>query len=632
MQKREKGRSGQITVFVITALIIVVVISLFFAFKDSIFPVSVPAEISPVYSYYVSCVNGLLEDGIKIAESKAGYIENPEFEQGTRYAPFGSELNFLGQGVPYWYTISGNGLVKENIPTKIQIEQQLNNYLQQEISKCVLDSFVAQGYNISLGESKFKTSIQSTQINSKVSQKIAISYADKNFVINGFDLKVSSSFSSLYDLAKQIYSYEKSSMFLENYSLDVLNTYAPVSGIEINCSPVVWQPHEVFTNLRKGLETNLQLLRFSGDYYTNVNPYFVVKNSNIKLNGKQVNFAYSSDWASRFEVWPTQNNLMVANPIGSQVGLNAMGFCYAPYKFVYDMYFPVMIQIYNSDLMEFFQFPVAVVINKNVARESLSSESIEPAQSVCNNANVNLSINTYDINLNPVESSISFRCLTDSCSLGSTKINSITNLSSLTILAPQCVNGVLVAQANGYKQVKYVISTNEEDSADIILEREYNLPLEIYVDGKSVEESSVLIISQNVGGKEQVVDSISYPFTKKIKLSEGEYSFDLKVFGSGSLTIPATTTKQCVSIPQDNILGALGFDQEQCTEITTPSQTLSNIPHAGGKQTIYISESELAGANKFRILSSSIKTPTSIQEVQDSYALIEEKALDIQTA
>ena len=65
---------------------------------------------------------------------------------------------------------------------------------------------------------------------------------------------------------------------------------------------------------------------------------------------------------------------MIAKPIGTQPGLSAMKFCYAPYKFVYDMYFPVLIQVYSKDdANEVFQFPVSVVINKNMPREAANS-------------------------------------------------------------------------------------------------------------------------------------------------------------------------------------------------------------------------------------------------------------------
>ena len=631
MEKGIDFRRGQVSIFVILAIVIVVGLAIFFVYRTNIFSGSIPTEISPAYDYYTSCVQSVLRDGVSIAGSHAGYLQNPDFNPGTTFAPFGSELNFLDQAVPYWYYISGNGLSLEQIPTKNQIEQQFDSYLQSQIEKCGLDSFTSNGYSISLGPASFKTTIAANKVSSRVSQKITISYAGKTFSVSGFDISLDSSFGNFYEVAKRIYDYEKKNSFLENYSTDILYTYAPVSGTEFNCSPVIWDPHQVFTKLRNALEANIQLIKISGNYYQNANSYFVVgKGSNIALKDEQVKFLYSGDWASRFEVWPTKNNLMIANPLGNQPGLSMMGFCYVPYKFVYDMYFPVMIQIYNSDASELFQFPVAVVINKNMPRESSLSDYTEPLESLCDKANALLSVSTYDINLNPLQADIQFHCLTDSCNLGKTQIDNVTNLASFKGLVPQCVNGVIIANAPGYKEKKYVISTNEESSADIILEREYKLPLEIYVDGSISQDNSVLIINQKDGNQTNVVDSISYPFTKQITLSEGDYTFDLKVFGKGSVVIPAITAKQCINVPQSGIMGLFGFNEEQCTDITTPSQTLTNLLFAGGKLNQYITPSELGNANVFRIYASSIKTPSSVEEIQSSYDTIESKSLDIQ--
>jgi len=627
----KKGRRSQVSIFIILAIVIVVIVAGFFIFKDRIFPGSVPNEISPVYDYYTSCIQSLVKDGASIAGAHAGYLKNPDFSPGTAYSPFGSELDFLGDSVPYWYYVSGNNMPTENIPTKRQIEQQFNDYLKQESTKCGLASFSSKGYEISLGEPSFKTTISTNKISSTVSQNIVIKNGDKTFSVNSFNVETSSSLGQFYDTAKRIYDYEKQTMFLENYSQDVLYTYAPVSGTEFNCSPVIWDPHQVFAKLRSALEINIPLVKVSGNYYQNTNPYFITgKNSNIGLKNEQVRFLYSGSWSSRFEVWPTKNNLMIANPIGTQPGLSAMGFCYTPYKFAYDMYFPVLVQIYNSDASELFQFPVAIVISKNMPRESITSEYTDSIPSICDNANTEIKVSTYDINLNPVEAELEFKCLTDVCNIGKTKIGSNNGSASVSALVPQCLNGVIIANAKGYKEKKYIISTNEETSADIVLEKEYKLPLEIYVDNTLSLENSVLLINENIDNQTSTIASISYPFTKEITLAEGDYTFDLKVFKSGSVNIPSITKTECVTVPQEGVLGLFGLTEERCTDITIPSQTLTNVLYAGGKQNQYLVPSEMENKNVFRIYASSIKVPSSVEEVQSSYDDVEAKSLDIQ--
>ncbi len=541
----------------------------------------------------------------------------------------------MGLGVPYWYYISGNGLEKEQIPTKTQMESQLSKYIK-ETKKCDFSSFIEQGYNISIEDAtSAKATIADDNIRISVSQRLSISYGDTKFIASNHNTQADSSLGKLYGLAQKIYSYEKDKMFLENYSLDVLHTYAPVDGVLLQCSPAVWNPYEVADNLKSALTANIGMIKMSGEYYISknkINNYFVTgKDSNIDLTGEQVRFQYSADWPSRIEIWPTKNNIMSADPVGTQPGLNAMGFCYVPYKFVYDMYFPVLVQVLNTNNpQEIFQFPFAIVISKNAPREAAASEYIEQTESICDKANSDLTVNTYNVNLLPVEADIQFKCFNDVCDLGRTKINNATGLSSLAVKVPQCINGFLTAKAEGYADKKYIISTNEESSADLVLDKKYTLPLEIYVDDSLTNELSVLSISKNSEGVSNAVDSVSYPFSRQISIAEGDYSFDLKVYKNGAINIPATTTTQCVTMPKEGVLGILGLTEDKCTDLTIPSQTLSNYVYAGGKQNDYVTPSELEAAKVFRIFAKSVPVPQDMQQAQDNYEMVSTKILDIQ--
>jgi len=638
------NRRGQVTVFVIIAIVIAAVIGGVFLFKNFYNP-TIPDNLLPAYEYYISCANNVLKDGANTMASQGGYLESPDFYPGSEYAPFSSQLEFMGMGVPYWYYISANGLKKEQIPTKNKMQSELAKYLKQEISaKCRLDSFAQQGFDISLGEiSSASASISGNKISGSFIQPISISLEEKKVSINNHKLSASSNLGNFYDLAKKIYSYEMKTSFLENYSVDVLYNYAPVSGAALNCSPVIWSPYKVVADLKKALSANVGMIKLSGNYYTiktKTNNYFISGKNEVDVGNSQVSFLYSESWPSRFEVWPTKNNLMTAEPIGNQPGLGVLGFCYAPYKFVYDMYFPVLVQIYNpSDAEEVFQFPIAVVVNKNVPREALPSQYEEPQESLCDDdkKNAEITVNTYNVNLEPVEAQIEFKCLNDRCDLGKTIKQNYSDISSLTARVAQCGNGYLIAKADGYKDARYLISTNEENSADIILEKSYNIGVEIYVDGAPISsEMAVLTLSEKPLSEENSNNlgagfaSVVYPANKNMNLAEGNYEFDLKVYKSGSLVIPSTTSRQCASVPKTGIAGLFGFEEEKCTDINIPSQTLTNLLYAGGKVEQYITPTELESARTLKVYAKSIPLPANIEGIQTSYDSIQVKSISLE--
>lgn len=634
MRLRCRNKRGQITVFIILALVIIGLIGGYFFLIKPITP-NIPTNIAPVYSYYTSCIEQAAKNGASIMSSQGGYLELPEFSPGSTYAPFSSQLGFMGLAIPYWYYISSNGLQKEQIPTKAQMQIGLANYIQDQISKCDFASFELQGYNITTGDAVVKTVINDADITVNVNQKLSINYQDASFSLNNHKIDAVSRLGAFYNLAKQIYDYEQKNMFLENYTSDILYTYAPVSGAIINCSPAVWSPYSVVDKLKSALENNIQSIKMVGNYYTsnnqNVNYFIAGKDANIDLANQQVSFMYSKDWPSRFEIWPTKNNLMMAQPIGNQAGLGIMGFCYIPYKFVYDLYFPVLVQIYNpSDANDIFQFPVAIVINKNVIREPLPQTNVENPASICDNANTDIEVNTLNINLEPVSASVDFKCLDDTCPIGKTKIDNLTGVASLTAKVPQCINGILIASADGYKDKKQLISTNEEYSSNIVLDREYKLAVEVYVDGVLTNDMAVISVNENLENSSVNSGSVAYPSSKEIKLAETDYTFDVKVYGKGNVIIPASTSRQCVTSPKSGIAGFFGSQEEKCFDVTAPAQTMTNILTAGGTQRQYITSGELDTAKILRIYAKSVKAPTNLESIQTSYDEVQAQKLEVQ--
>ena len=92
-------KRGQLTIFIIIAIIFIGAVIGFFMFKESFVPKQIPASIEPVYTTFLSCLEENTKVGIDVLESQAGYIELPDFEPGSQYMPFSSQLDFFGQQI-----------------------------------------------------------------------------------------------------------------------------------------------------------------------------------------------------------------------------------------------------------------------------------------------------------------------------------------------------------------------------------------------------------------------------------------------------------------------------------------------------------------------------------------------------
>jgi len=74
----EKKR-GQVTIFILIAIVIIGGAVVFYSYRDSIIGEKIPVSIEPVYNNFLSCLESKILTGIDILESQAGYIYLPDF-------------------------------------------------------------------------------------------------------------------------------------------------------------------------------------------------------------------------------------------------------------------------------------------------------------------------------------------------------------------------------------------------------------------------------------------------------------------------------------------------------------------------------------------------------------------------
>jgi hypothetical protein len=550
--------------------------------------------------------------GIDVLESQAGYIELPEFFPGSSYMPFSSQLNAFGSPIPYWYYISAGGLQKEQIPSQSDMEKSLGKFISERIRECDYSSYYSEGFEITQGEPTASVSIKNSNVDVKLNMNLQITKGEDNFIITSHSASVKSNLGALYSSAKTVYNKEQKELFLENYGIDNMRLYAPVDGVEITCSPKTWDAETVFSNLKDAIETNTLALTTKNPTTKDEKYFFVSAN----VNG-EAKFINSKNWSSGFEVLPSQGSLLIANPVGTQQGLGILGFCYVPYHFVYNIKYPVLVQVINGD--EIFQFPVAVVILGNKARNSLNSSASAIASEFCPYKKTKVSVHTYDTSLHPVDSQISYECFGESCDMGET------TAGILTTEFPQCVNGYIVARAKGFEETEFRYSTTEAGSVNIILNKLYNMNLNLKVNGVAYTDKATVYFTSEKNTK-----IVSYPEQKEVSLSEGNYNLSVYIYKDSSLKLTAATTKECVDVPSSGIAGLLGITDKKCFDVNVPSQIISNVLSGGGvKDNYYILEGDLKNSNSIEINADAFATPSTLEQLQNNYLLFDSSELEV---
>ncbi len=237
-------------------------------------------------------------------------------------------------------------------------------------------------------------------------------------------------------------------------------------------------------------------------------------------------------------------------------------------------------------------------------------------------------VSTYDTKLNSIEADISYKCFGEFCDIGKTSMT-----RSLKEEFPQCVNGYILAKSEGFEDTKYLYSTTEEGSVDIIMDRLYELDIDLKLDGKSYSNDAVISFispgDDSAEPSDKSSKTVVYPEQKSVELSEGQYEVQVYVYRNSSIKLAETVTEQCMEVPQSGLGGLFSLTEEKCFDVSIPEQIISSVLSGGGKESYYVLESELESSEVIEIRAESLPVPKSIEQLQDNYILFESKDLDI---
>src|SRR3989344_2952854 len=145
-------KKGQVTAFIIFGMVILALGITVYTFRAQILSATfgteleenivVPPQAERAKLYVDTCLESITLQGLQILGAQAGYINPPNDQIPNIVSPFGSSLDLFSNGgsqVPFWFTETENGLQKNQIPTKAQMESALARYILDNLASCLND-------------------------------------------------------------------------------------------------------------------------------------------------------------------------------------------------------------------------------------------------------------------------------------------------------------------------------------------------------------------------------------------------------------------------------------------------------------------------------------------------------------
>ena len=177
---KDKNQRGQLTIFIILAIVIVGVVLVFFAIRGGIFQQILTPNTEKVQNFVQNCIDETGTDIIYQIGQNGGYY-------------FPSNLS-TSSGVSIYYE---NG--KNYLPSKKQIEEEISSFFDYELFFCTRNFVDFPDMNILQGEIKTETKIENERVVLNVNYPITITKDNSGSRIENFKAEIPTRMGIVYD-------------------------------------------------------------------------------------------------------------------------------------------------------------------------------------------------------------------------------------------------------------------------------------------------------------------------------------------------------------------------------------------------------------------------------------------------
>jgi len=654
-------KRGQATVFIIIGIVILIVIGGIVAVRQGYFEnmlekvglsKSAPLELKPLQQFMSGCISDVGRNAVNLAALQGGYIKLPSDNIPiTPFTPLGSSLEIIpGSDLrsAVWFRERGNGIQELNIPSKDEIENQISNFINENINFCIsnLTSFVDQGYDISINDNpKTVTVFNNNRVSFSVNIPMKINKDGTEFSLETFSSSIDSSFGKTFDLAKKIFDAENNQLFFENRTIAMLIAYddeVPFSGVDFSCSERTWSKSDSIVKLKNILFENVAATGVSGNRNAPKELSYLQLGDVSPPSDVDINFMYIPNWPTVVEINPSKGDLLRGNPVTKKTGsiastMLASFVCISDHRFIYDIKYPILVTVRGEDGLVF-QYVFEVIIDNNQPRinnlEQIDYEDVESP--ICRYPQKDVAIVTGtldgDNNVIPLNDvTLMFNCFPATCPLGNSKLN-VDGAPILNTKVPLCFNGIVEGVKNGYFKGKTLYSSNTAGSDPILvtLNPLYKKKLNIFVIDKdensnprqpySTEQITIQLVNEDLGYSTY----LNYPSDNdKVELLAGDYQVSAYIIRNSTWEI--TTEKQILNNCFDTrAKGLLGFfkTEQHCETAEIDPMSFDQVLTGGASFKFNFDRKNLADDNAINLYVLSDSIPSNLDDMEKIQMLI----------
>ncbi len=191
------NKRGQVTIFIIIAIILIAAVSLYFIFKDKIDVSSQNVATEPIVNFVQECIDQTFEDSLIAVANQGGY-------SGYSYVP----RKITNSGVSYYLTKQEN-----YFPSKDFVEEEISEYVERNYFLCALHFIDFPEYEVKEGNLEVFVDILDKKVILDIDYPLTIRKGGGVSRVENFESEINVRlglvYDSVYDFIDQQRNYEE---------------------------------------------------------------------------------------------------------------------------------------------------------------------------------------------------------------------------------------------------------------------------------------------------------------------------------------------------------------------------------------------------------------------------------------
>jgi len=266
LDSHRSSRRGQITVFIIIGLILLITAGLvvYLTTKKAVKPVEeeviVPEDVRPVYEYVQACVNDIAHEGLGLLGLQGGFVRLPGIIERTPTAYIQLD-SFNYFKVPLWYYEG-----EDRTPSIGFMEREISRHMNENLKGCIgeFEEFKDRFAVVEEGNVTARTTIADDQVIVRLSWPLALTAEDRTTRISDFVVRLPVRLKQIWELANATMAMENREMVFENVTIDLMaadSENIPLDGLVLECGIKRWRLGDVQQRLQRLLYYNIPTTR-----------------------------------------------------------------------------------------------------------------------------------------------------------------------------------------------------------------------------------------------------------------------------------------------------------------------------------------------------------------------------------